>query len=173
MATPSILERFDEAIELLEPIELFPIPKLMRGSFAGALYPNTYTATDKNRFRTYSRLAREFYHEMLSRIDEPPSLDLVHDDAYLDALPDFTGRICEPGCKFIQLEPNGDVFRCGGKDFQGNLLDGSFVRRLRAAPCNSTHCYHFCDKYVVSEATDIWTLPGQWWSRLRSSSSHR
>ncbi|WP_157100518.1 radical SAM protein [Rhodoplanes sp. Z2-YC6860] len=171
VATPSILERFEEAIRLLEPIGLFPIPKLMRGPFAGALYPNAYTDADKSRFRTYSRLAREFYREILSRIDEPPSLGMLHDDAYVDAVPDFTGRMCEAGRKFIQLEPNGDVFRCGGKDRQGNLLDGSFVRRLRAEPCNSTHCYYFCNKYVAPEATGAWTLPRQWWSRLRGGSS--
>jgi hypothetical protein len=93
VATPSVLERFDEAVKLLEPIGLFPIPKLMRGPFAGAVYPNAYTDADKSRFRTYSRLAREFYREMLARIDQPPSLGMLDDDAYVDAVPEFTGRI--------------------------------------------------------------------------------
>ena len=166
VATPSVLARFEEAITLLKTVQLFPIPKLMRGRVDGISYPTAYTADDKSRFRVYSQLAREFYSALPSRVVEPPSLDMLHDDAYVDGLPDFTGRICEAGRKFVQLESNGDVFRCGGKDFQGNLLDGSFVRRVHPAPCNSVHCYYFCNKYVDKNTRGELNRPRQWWTQL-------
>src|SRR6185437_9483763 len=166
VATPSVLARFEEAITLLKRVQLFPIPNLMRGRVDGVPYPTAYTADDKSRFRVYSQLAREFYSALPSRVVEPPSLDMLHDDAYVDGLPDFTGRICEAGRKFVQLESNGDVFRCGGKDFQGNLLDGSFVRRVHPAPCNSVHCYYFCNKYVDKNTRGELNRPRQWWTQL-------
>jgi MoaA/NifB/PqqE/SkfB family radical SAM enzyme len=166
VATPSVLARFEEAIALLKTVQLYPIPKLMRGLIDGISYPNAYTAEDKNRFRTYSQRAREFYGDLPTRVVESPSLDILHDDAYVGGLPDFTGRICEAGHKFVQLESNGDVFRCGSKDSQGNLLDGSFVRRLHAAPCNSVHCYYFCNKYVTKNTRGVSNRPRGWWSRL-------
>lgn len=147
VATPAVLERFEEAVSLLAPLQLFPIPKLMRGQVGGRSYPKAYTAEDKARFRKYSRLAREFYRDLPVMGAEPPSLDMLHDDAYVDDLPDFTGQLCLAGRKFVQLNANGDVFRCGGKNSQGNLLHGTFARRRDAEPCSSTHCYYFCNKY--------------------------
>jgi hypothetical protein len=37
----------------------------------------------------------------------------------------------------------------GSKTPLGNLLDGSFARRMKPAPCDSRHCYYFCNKHVV------------------------
>jgi MoaA/NifB/PqqE/SkfB family radical SAM enzyme len=154
VATPVALERFDEAIALLAPVRLFPIPKLLRGAWNGRYYPNAYTVEDKRRFRRFSALAREFYGAALARRAEPPSLDMLHDDAFVDGVPDFTGLMCEAGRRFVQMVPNGDVFRCGAKDFQGNLLDGSFKTRLNPAPCDSRHCYYFCNKYAIRDTAD-------------------
>jgi len=155
VATPAVLARFAEAITLLAPVQLFPIPKLMRGQVGGASYPKAYTAEDKGRFRIYSRLAREFYRDLPAQVVEPPSLDMLHDDEYVDGLPDYKGRLCEAGRMFVELRANGDVFRCGRRDLQGNLLDGSFVRRLHPEPCRSVHCYYFCNKYSTPPVASV------------------
>lgn len=147
VATPSALARFEEAIALLKPAGLFPIPKLFRGCWNGATYPKAYNLLDKSRFRHYSQQARDFYGSAGAQMAEP-SLDILNDDAFVDGLPVYKGLMCEAGVRFVHIVPNGDVFRCGGIDLQGNLLDGSFVRRTHHAPCSSEHCYYFCNKYA-------------------------
>jgi MoaA/NifB/PqqE/SkfB family radical SAM enzyme len=166
VATPTVLARFEEAIALLAPVQLFPIPKLMRGQVDGQSYPKAYTAEDKGRFRAYSRSARKFYRNLPTSLVEPPSIDMLHDDDHVDGLPMYKGRICEAGHKFVELRANGDVFRCGSRNSQGNLLDGSFVRRLQPEPCNSGHCYYFCNKYSTPPAVSAFDRSRRWWTGL-------
>jgi MoaA/NifB/PqqE/SkfB family radical SAM enzyme len=150
VATPSALTRFEEAVALLEPIGLFPIPKLFRGVWNGEVYPRAYSSLDKDRFRDFSQLARKFYESQLSDMSEPPSIDLLSDEMFVDGLPIYTGSLCQAGDRFVQILPNGDVYRCGQKHFLGNLLGGAFVRRSLPTPCDSEHCYYFCNKYSVA-----------------------
>lgn len=152
VATPAALAQFDDAIELLAWAQLFPIPKLFRGMWNGDRYPHSYSAEDKGRFRHFSALARDFYGGTLARRAEPPSLDMLHDDAFVDGLPDYTGSMCEAGHRFVRMMPSGDVFRCDRKNFLGNLLDGTFTRRLDSAPCDNRHCFYFCNKYTGRNA---------------------
>ena len=51
-------------------------------------------------------------------------------DAFLEVLPTYAGSLCEAGARFAHILPNGDVFRCGARHWQGNILSGTFVRRL-------------------------------------------
>jgi MoaA/NifB/PqqE/SkfB family radical SAM enzyme len=149
VATPAALARFEDAIALLEPIGLFPIPKLFRGMWNGDEYPKAYSSSDKDRFRNFSRLAREFYRPLLARRPDPPSIDILNDDAFVDGLPAYTGSMCHAGERFVYIASNGEVLRCGGSDPQGNLLAGTFVTRSHPAPCNTRHCYYFCNKYSI------------------------
>lgn len=147
VATPTALDRFEEAIAVLQPIGLFPVPKLFRGSIGQRTYPKDYSEAQKSRFRAFSQLARGHYGPQLARIGEPPSIDILNDDAFLEGLPTYAGSLCEAGARFAHILPNGDVFRCGARHWQGNILSGTFVRRSGPAPCNSEHCYYFCNKY--------------------------
>ena len=155
VATPPALARFDEAIALLKPIGLFPIPKLFRGVLDECTYPKAYSDLQKSRFRTLSQLAREYYEPQLVRMAEPPSVDVLNDDAFVEGLPTYTGRLCDAGVRFVHMNPNGDVFRCGGKDLQGNILAGTFAKRSHPTPCKSQHCYYFCNKYSFLNASPI------------------
>ena len=147
VATPSALERFEEAITLLKPVGLFPIPKLFRGASSGKSYPDAYTDFDKSRFRRFAGQARDFYQPLIARMDEAPSIDALNDDLFLEGVPSYRGLLRDAGDRFVQILPNGDVFRCGGSSSQGNMLDGTLVRRSRPAPCDTQHCYYFCNKY--------------------------
>lgn len=147
VATPSALARFDEAIRLLEPIGLFPIPKLFRGTADGKTYPKCYTDPEKQRFKSLAARAREFYATDLLRREEPPSIDILSDDLFLEGMPSYRGALCTAGQRFVQILPNGDVRRCGGADPQGNILARTFERRAGPAPCDTQHCYYFCNKY--------------------------
>ncbi len=154
VATPAALERFQDAVALLKPIGLFPIPKLFRGMLGGKSYPEAYTGLEKKRFGIFARQARDFYRQIIAGMDESPSIDLLNDDRFLEGLPSYTGLQCDAGDRFVQILPNGDVFRCGAKDLQGNILDGTLVRRAGPAPCDHQHCYYFCNKYSHPAADD-------------------
>ena len=147
VATPSALARFAEAIALLAPIGLFPIPKLFRGTADGKTYPHAYSDTEKQRFKMLAARAQDFYRADLLRREEPPSIDILNDDLFLDGVPSYRGALCTAGERFVQILPNGDVYRCGGADPQGNVLARTFERRAGPATCDTQHCYYFCNKY--------------------------
>jgi MoaA/NifB/PqqE/SkfB family radical SAM enzyme len=147
VATPSALARFDAAIALLAPLGLFPIPKLFRGTAGGKTYPNAYSDAEKQRFKMLAACAKNFYQADLLRREEPPSIDLLNDHLFLDGLPVYRGALCTAGERFVQILPNGEVYRCGGSDPQGNVLARTFERRTRPTPCDTQHCYYFCNKY--------------------------
>ncbi len=69
VATPDALACFSEAVALLRPIGLYPVPKLLRGHFEGRLYPEAYSATDKARFRFVAVAARELLSGIPERTD--------------------------------------------------------------------------------------------------------
>jgi MoaA/NifB/PqqE/SkfB family radical SAM enzyme len=147
VATPGALRRFGEAVERLRPAKQFPIPKLFRGTLDAKIYPEAYSESERALFRDYANQARNFYHDRTSGFGEPPSIDMLNDDRYLGGVPMYKGRLCSAGSRFVQIYPNGDVFRCGGLGLQGNLLAGTAVFRSGAEACSSQHCYYFCDKY--------------------------
>lgn len=149
VATPAALERFDEAAEILRPLGLVPIPKLFRGVQHGKRYPDAYSALDRQRFARWARLARECYAPVLAGVSERPTVDVFRDDEFLEGEPTFTGQACDAGRRFVRIEPNGDVLRCG-PPLLGNLLDRTFVPRRRAAACDTRFCYYFCEKYTAT-----------------------
>jgi MoaA/NifB/PqqE/SkfB family radical SAM enzyme len=147
VATPNALARFEEAVALLQPIGLYPIPKLLRGPLDGKTYPAAYSERDKSLFRRFSASARDFYR-FNEGSEERPSIDMLHDDAFLDTgVPIFDGIMCDAGYRFVQINPDGHVSRCGEVDMGGNILSGTFVRRKGPAPCDTNYCYYFCMKY--------------------------
>lgn len=147
IATPETLGRFEEAVSLLAPTGLLPIPKSIRGPHDGKQYPAAYTALDKDRFRRYATLARESYQPMLAARTERPSVDMFRDEDFLDGQPSFTGQSCEAGRLFVRLDQKGEAFRCGTSESLGSVLEGTFARRTEPAPCDTNYCPYFCLKY--------------------------
>ena len=161
VSTPTALARFDEAAAILRPLGLVPIPKLFRGVHEGKMYPAAYTQLDKERFFYRSKLAEECYAPVLKHMTERPSVDMFRDDELLEGEPTFTGMSCDAGYRFVRIEPNGDVMRCGPPHL-GNLLAGSFKPRQTSAVCDTHFCYYFCRKYtdtaLVSSSTSQTTI---------------
>lgn len=147
VATPNVLARFAEAVALFEPVGLFPVPKLFRGRFEGRIYPTAYSALDKERFRSFADRARISYLSMTGLAAGPPTIDMFNDDNFLDGIPSFRGRLCEAGHRFVNIQPNGDVYRCAPITMLGNVLEGTFSPRIGAAICDTQYCYYFCNKY--------------------------
>lgn len=154
VATPEALAAFPQIIDALRPAGLFPVPKLLRGPFEGRRYPDAYTPAEKQRFKHFSREARRAYDPMLAGRHHALTVNPFDDHRFLDGVPDYGGRSCEAGRKFVSLAPNGDVFRCSTRNAageilaQGNLLDGSFAPTAGPAPCDTAYCFYFCNKYA-------------------------
>lgn len=147
VATPDALARFDEISAELRADGLCPVPKLMRGMYRGKRFPRSYTDEEKRIFRHHSRLAREAYGPLIAARPETPTINVFDDDQYLDGVPKFKGVDCRAGKDFVKIDVDGEVYRCANDVRLGNLLQNTFVRRQRAEPCASHHCYYVCKKY--------------------------
>lgn len=148
VATPTALERFQDATDILAQIGIVPIPKVLRKLHDGKHFPEAYTELDKTRFRAFAKAARTFHEPLLSSAAERPSIDMFRDDDLLDGEPSFAGQSCEAGRLFVKIDPAGEVIRCGGPTRYGNILAGTFIRARGPKPCNSEHCVYFCQKYA-------------------------
>jgi MoaA/NifB/PqqE/SkfB family radical SAM enzyme len=151
VATPAALARFDEAVAMLAPIGLYPIPKLLRGSYLGGCYPDAYSDLDRRRFRARAAEARAYYDGGVS--GRSPTINMFADDDFLEGVPVYVGRACAAGSRFVRIEPNGDVFRCSTKTALGNLLDGSLSLLPGPTPCDTGYCFYWCEKYASKPET--------------------
>ena len=148
VATPAALAHFDEAIALLAPIGLFPIPKLLREGFGGKRYPKAYSDAERVAFRSHAAAARGFYAASGERA-APPTMDMSNDERFLSGVPSYIGRACGAGSRFVKIEANGDVYRCSNKTALGNLLDGSLALLPGPTPCDTGYCFYWCEKYAA------------------------
>ena len=148
VATPAALGRIEEAAQRLRPHGLAVIPKMFRGTDGGRIYPDSYTEAERRIIREYCTAARQAYAPIVERNGEWPTIDMLHDDQYEGPEPKFTGLSCDAGRRFVHIEADGNVKRCG-KDKIGNILAGTFVPRRRAASCDTSYCYYFCQKYTI------------------------
>jgi MoaA/NifB/PqqE/SkfB family radical SAM enzyme len=149
VSTPDVLSRIDEIIALTAPIGLTPIPKLLRGTYNGKNYPGAYTAEEKLRFIEFAARARESYGPFLRVLRKRPSVNVFEDENYVDGMPRFKGRMCSAGERFVDIRPDGEIYRCQVKqsNYLGNILDGSFRPLRGKTSCDSTYCFYFCLKY--------------------------
>ncbi len=163
VATPSVLDRYMDAISLLNGAGLFPAPKMLRGAFEGRFYPEAYSESDRTRFRAYAAQARQAYASLLASRPEAFTINMFDDDEFLAGQPSFTGRSCEAGRRFVRLNPDGEAFRCSEKTRLGNLLAGTFIPTERASPCDTSYCYYFCRKYAsdAAQATNSPSAPAE------------
>lgn len=168
VSTPKVLERFDEAVRLLAPIGMFPVPKILRGSYDGKMYPDAYTAIDRQRFRKYAYTARKFYDPIQPKRAERPTIDVFRDDAIIYGEPSYKGLSCEAGRLFVRIDPKGEIFRCGTSVSLGNIRAGTFMRAAAPAPCDTSYCFYFCQKYSKGEPVRV-TAQSRLYHSLRQS----
>ncbi len=162
VATPEVLRDFEAIIDLLRPVGLMPIPKLMQGKVQRQRYPDAYTASERRLFRDYSRLAERAYPELFddSGIAERPSIDAPVGRNFLRGLPNYRGRPCNAGMEYVKIEADGRVDRCGDGVPLGNLLAGDVQFAAAPAPCDRRHCFYVCEKYTARAAREV-ALPAQ------------
>ena len=148
--TPGAVRIWPEISKFLEGHGLAAIPKTMRGPDHGCHYPGAYTAQEKALIVDYMEEAREKYGEVYASMSEPPTIDLLLEDRFLDGFPDYRGSVCAAGSRFVSIEPNGTVWRCGRPEVLGNVLfrDVRFLDAPRE--CDTSYCGPcFCEKYCI------------------------
>ena len=151
VATPEVVTKLQEYLELIRSAGLVVSPKVLRGFFHGGYYPAAYSPAEKAVLSAGIRSACSAFREAYSAEESVPTIDIFHDDALLDGLPTFSGQSCAAGSKFISILPNGDVYRCSKKTRLGNLLDGTFRFMDGPRACDTRYCVYFCKKYTAPE----------------------
>jgi sulfatase maturation enzyme AslB (radical SAM superfamily) len=95
-----------------------------------------------------ARKARISRYATLARMQEPATINILGDDRWLNGVPNYHGALCGAGHRFVWLEPDGTVFRCGPGRCLGNLLDQSVRFASNARNCDTAYCPYFCEKYT-------------------------
>lgn len=147
VATPQVLQEFDSVRARLEPHGISPVPKLQRGPYRGAMYPQAYTPQQRVRFAAEMEQARADHVPLLAADARWLTINPFGDDAWLQALPDFTGRRCGSGRTFVQIDPQGVVRRCP-TEVMGSLLEGTFRPASADLLCASSYCHYWCARHA-------------------------
>ena len=149
VATPEVVADFSSLASMCAAYGLQLAPKVVRGEYKGKSYPWEYTPEEKAQLHGAIARARDRYAQMFEGWP-PPTIDVLSDDEFLDGLPDYRGRSCSAGFRFVNLQPNGDVYRCNpGRVPMGNLLKGTLRLGGKPAPCDTQYCPYFCKKYTA------------------------
>ena len=149
--TPQMVESLPAVSACLESRGLSVIPKMLRGRFEGKRYPDAYSAEHRARIREYLAAARLKYAAVIERMTEPPTINMFADSHLLVGVRSYHGELCGSGCNFVQVAPDGAVYRCGSRKSLGNLLRKN-VRLLNGPKrCDTSYCPYFCEKYTSSQ----------------------
>ena len=148
VVSPTVARVFGELQAAFEAHGLFVIPKVMRGWYAGKLYPDSYTRSERTLIRDQLARARQRYEAVLATMAEPPTINMFRDERFLGGIPNYRGSLCASGSKFVQIKPNGDVFRCSSGHMLGNVLKKNLTLLSNAQRCDTSYCPYFCEKYT-------------------------
>jgi len=147
---PSLFDRFEDDFCFFKSEGIPLIPKMLQGTFAGEIFPDAYTESQRQLFNNYSLLAEDYYCQIQGDNQEKESINLSLDREFVsNGIPDYRGRLCQAGYKFVRIRENGDIRRCGPADVLGNLLSGIFYWRGTPSVCSEMECPYFCAKYVL------------------------
>lgn len=147
---PEVFHDFDETWMWYMRRGIPLIPKALQGQYSDGHYPDDYTVGERRCFTEHSHRAAEAYGDQFARRSEPPTINPLLDYMrFLDSLPDYRGRPCYAGMKFVRIRENGDIRRCGPADTIGNIVSGRFELRAGPSKCTEVECPYFCEKYHV------------------------
>jgi MoaA/NifB/PqqE/SkfB family radical SAM enzyme len=146
--TPSAFADFPRVEQSFTALGVPLIPKAIRGPYGGRWYPQAYTKAERAQFRRYSEQT-ELTREASSRLPDRhgATVNPLLDRDYLDGLPDFTGILCSAGRRFVSIDYDGVIRRCGLKTVLGNLLERRLDLLSEDRPCDDEYCPYWCIRY--------------------------
>jgi MoaA/NifB/PqqE/SkfB family radical SAM enzyme len=146
--TPKIILLYPQLARMAEAAGVLLLPKLLRGPYRDRSYPLEYTALERTAADLYYQRAASAFAALVAGWSERPTIDPLIDPSHLDGMASYRGRLCGSGQRFVVIDPDGTVRRCGSEQRLGNLLDGSFRPLSGPAPCDASYCHYFCEKYT-------------------------
>ena len=129
-------------------------PKVLRGAHAGKVFPDAYTPEERMLLRRYIARAATFQGAGPWPMGEAPTIDLYTEAGLIEGRRDYSGRLCASGSRFVRIEPDGSVFRCGTTETLGKLLENNLRLLTAPRPCDTSYCPYFCEKYTRPEFLD-------------------
>lgn len=145
---PEVFPHFVERWEWFAGQGLPLWPKVFRGAYRGQRYPESYTPVEREIIVDYSRRAETLDADRMTLRVERPTVDPVLDRTlFLHGVRSYRGTLCLAGRDVVTIDHRGDIFRCAGQGKLGNVVTGQFERAAAAAPCASTFCPYYCEKY--------------------------
>jgi MoaA/NifB/PqqE/SkfB family radical SAM enzyme len=153
--TPEMVDIFAELFKYFESHGLCLIPKAMRGNYQGSEYPAAYSDDQRSLIIQYLVEARQKYATVIAEMGEPPTIDMFSDERFLSSTGNYLGKLCGSGYNFVQIQPDGAVYRCGSGERLGNILlkRVSFLRAPK--PCDTSYCPYFCEKYTLPQFVQV------------------
>lgn len=148
VADPAILPRLEGIMDAFASHGLHVFPKALREPYRGRLYPQAYTAAERERIAALTARARRSAQGLWQALGEAPTIDLFHEERHLEAR-SYHGRSCGAGPRFVQIDETGRVKRCGSPVSYGNLLLGNVVLPTEERRCHTTYCPYYCEKYAA------------------------
>ena len=120
---PDIISDYQKAYYFFKNQGICIAPKVFEGYYRGHIYPCAYTKKAKELFTTLSRTCDE----------EPPPL--------LHGFLTWSGKTCDAGYRFLQIQYSGDAFRCQAeKTYLGNLYEGDITLDDHPRKCHMPIC---------------------------------
>jgi MoaA/NifB/PqqE/SkfB family radical SAM enzyme len=136
---PRLLEEYKKTFEYFKSKgNILITPKVMEGIWHLKEYPNAYKDFEKRTMLKYAEAAIE-----------QPSHNKIHRYATMvDGQLDWKNRLCLAGFSNMQIQYNGDAYRChGDRRLLGNLYEGTI--KLDAEP-------RICTKDLCSCESEGW-----------------
>lgn len=149
---PPLFKRFKRDFDFFKSKNIIICPKALRGRFFKKRYPRDYSQEEKRLFKKYSIKAEKLLKRLgPSNFSEGLLIDLSLDRKFLEGIPNFHGKLCLAGKKFVRIWPNGVITRCGRKRILGNIFDPKLHLFKGAKKCDSFSCPYFCFRYLVNK----------------------
>jgi len=158
--TPAIFERFVRIQNLFASVGVPLIPKSLRGTYQGRPYPESYTPEECEQLKAFAKIAEEIgRNSPWNPFRDPPTINPLMDQYFLDGFPDFTGVPCSTGMNFVRIKPDGSIYRCGRNSLIGNLLKRRLELYESSRPCDDTCCPYICLRYTRIDIIQAQKLP--------------
>lgn len=149
--TPQMVHKFPKISESLTAQGLFPIPKIIRGTYQGKSYPSSYSTEEKHLIYQFGLNATIKYDSLLKSMTERPTINMLSDHIFLNGIKDYRGLMCNAGSSFVSIKPNGMVFRCESSEIYGNILLKNVRLLDKPKVCSTWYCPYFCEKYSLKD----------------------
>lgn len=157
---PSRMKHFERDYAYLKSRGVIARPKLFRGVYNpwrryvsprwwpylrrfNRQYPEVLTGPQKKQIMAWMRRSQDEggFEEEGGAEGSGRMSDVWQDRLFIDGLPNYKGRMCNAGMKFVRMLPGGDVLRCyHDATPMGNLMEGTLRLFDTPKPCPTKCC---------------------------------